>query len=117
MVVDLHLFPRGDTYGLDTEVADEWGVIITRTAIWIRALNLMKTPEFASKKTANFVASSGWCNQFMNPHNLCIRAHTKLPQKLPSQLENKVEAFLQHFIQLSRRRHNMGNSLGGRDFV
>ena len=34
-------------------------VIITRTAIWIRALNLMKTLEFSLKKPVNFIASSG----------------------------------------------------------
>ena len=67
------------------------------------ALNLMKMPEFALKKPANFVVSSSWCNWFMNLHNLCLRACTRLAQKLTSQVENKVGAFQQHIIQLRKK--------------
>ena len=35
------------------------GLIITCTAIHIRALNLIKTPEFTDKKPSDFVASLG----------------------------------------------------------
>lgn len=78
------------------------GLIITRTAIRIRALNLMKQPEFVQSKPANFVASVGWCNRFMNRHNLCIRARTKIAQKLPSELENKIESFQRQIIKLRK---------------
>lgn len=79
------------------------GLIITRTAIRIRAVNLIKMPEFAENKPADFVASVGWCNRFMNRHNLCVRARTKLSQKLPSELENKIESFQRHIIHLRKK--------------
>ena len=79
------------------------GVIITHTAIRVRALNLMKTPEFVLKKPVNFITFSSWYSRFMSRHNLCIRANTKIAQKLPSQLENTVEAFQLHVIQLRKK--------------
>ena len=81
------------------------GLIITRTAIRLRALKLIKTPEFAEKKPSDFVASVGWCTRFMSRQKLCVRARTKLAQKLPSQLENKIEVFQRYIIQ-ERKRHD-----------
>ena len=78
-------------------------LIVTCTAIQVRALNLIKTPEFADKKPSDFVPSVGWCNHFMSLHKFCARARTKLNQKLPSQLEDKVEVFQWYIIQVRKK--------------
>lgn len=91
------------------------GLIVTRTAIRIRALNLLKTPEFAQNKPSNFVASVGWCNRFMNRNNLCIRARTKLAQKLPFQLENKIESFQRYVINLRKKYNFELSEIGNMD--
>ena len=54
------------------------GLIITCTAICIRALNLIKIPEFADKKLSDFVTFVGWCNCFRSLNKFCVRARTKL---------------------------------------
>ena len=79
------------------------GHTVVCTDIWIRPLNLVKMPEFAVKKPANFVASVGWCNHFMIQHNLCVRARTKLAQKLPKVLECKIKSFQRHLINLRKK--------------
>lgn len=91
------------------------GLIITRTAIRIRALNLMKMPEFAQKAPKDFVASAGWCDRFMRRNNFTVRARTKLAQKLPSELEDKVEAFQRHVIRLRKEKNFDLSHIGNMD--
>ncbi|GIY69360.1 HTH CENPB-type domain-containing protein [Caerostris darwini] len=42
------------------------GFMVTRSAIRIMAMNMLKQSEFAQSNPVNFVASVGWCDRFMN---------------------------------------------------
>lgn len=80
------------------------GYVVTRTAIRLRALTMMKEEKYKTKDTPSFVASSGWCSRFMNRFGLCLRQRTKIAQKLPKDLDEKVSSF-HKFIIKQRKKH------------
>lgn len=91
------------------------GLIVTRTKIRIRALNMSKDSAFQSLKPVDFVASSGWCNRFMNRHALCLRTRTKLAQKLPKDLEEKIGSFQKFVIHLRKQYDFELSQIGNMD--
>lgn len=40
-------------------------VIVTHTEIRLKALEIIKKPEFAESTSVDFIASKGWCNRFL----------------------------------------------------
>ena len=77
------------------------GHTVVCTDIWIRPLNLVKMPEFAVKKPADFVTSVGWCNCFMILHNLCVRP--SLPRSCLKNWSVKLSSFQRHIINLRKK--------------
>ncbi|CAM5078847.1 unnamed protein product [Eretmochelys imbricata] len=82
----------------------QYGYIVTRTGICLRALQILKDDKYKSIKPSVFVASAGWCTRFMNRHSLCFCQRTKIAQKLPRDLEEKIESF-QRFIIKYRKEY------------
>ena len=80
------------------------GYIVTRNAIRFRALQLKKLQFKGTPGIDTFLASSGWCNRFMEQYGLTLRQRTKISQKLPKQLEEKVDSF-HKFVITMRKRH------------
>jgi len=74
--------------------------------IRLHALAQAKMPQFADEvKGKSFVASVGWCNNFMNRNDFTLRRCTKISQKLPKDLEGKIDSFWQYIIK-HRKMHN-----------
>ena len=80
------------------------GLIVTTTAIRLRALQLSKDPQFGMIDSG-FKASPGWCHRFMKRRELALRQKTHIAQKLPSDVDTKVENF-QKFIISSRKDYD-----------
>ena len=69
------------------------GLIVTTTAIRLRALQLSKDPQFGMIDSG-FKASPGWCHRFMKRRELALRKKTHIAQKLPNQmLTRKLKTF------------------------
>ena len=90
-VVMLCSFPE-----LETEL-NEWilelrqnGIIVTRTSIRLRALQLKKSDKYKNMPgMLTFFASAGWCSRFMERHSLALRQKTKIAQKTPRSIRRK----------------------------
>lgn len=54
---------------------------------------------------ANFIASRGWLQHFMNRHALSIQCRTTLCQKLPNESKDELLKF-QRFVNSLRREHS-----------
>ena len=81
------------------------GFIVSRMMVRLHALSLSKNPQFAAEfKDKRFVASTGWCNNFMNRHDFTLRKRTKIAQKLPKDLEAKIDSFWDYVIK-QRKLH------------
>ena len=80
------------------------GLIVTTTAIRLRALQLSKDPQFGMIDSG-FKASPGWCHRFMKRRELALRQKTHIAQKLPSDVDTKVENF-QKFIISARKDYD-----------
>ena len=103
---------RTTTHVEDERVLNEWvmdnrrsGNIVTRDSIRLRAKSTFTDPTF--------LASTGWCTNFMNRYDLSLRAKTKISQRLPRDLEEKLTSFQTHIIRM-RQQHdyplsNIGN--------
>jgi hypothetical protein len=66
------------------------GLIVTTTAIRLRALQLSKDPKFGIINLG-FKASTGWCHRFMKRCSSSLRQKTHVAQKLPLDIDQKVE--------------------------
>ena len=65
---------------------------VTRKAIQQQALKFFEQ----SGSSQSFVASNGWCDNFMKRFNLSVRRKTHQSQRLPQEVVPKVIAFLKY---------------------
>ena len=63
----------------------------------------------------NFLASDGWCTNFMKRNDFVIRQKTKISQKLPVDLEDKIVSFQSYSIKNRKQKRFDLSAIGNMD--
>lgn len=86
------------------------GLGVSRALIRLEALKVARRLHIN-----NFVASEGWCTNFMRRNNYTIRCPTKIAQKLPAHYVDKIVSFQRFVIRRRTERDYAMCQIGNMD--